>query len=680
MITPFESKAFSEVIFRRPAPRKAARGKLILRVEVPQVESGESVALLGSGPMGDWKTVHLLSDAKFPVWEIGLDLTESIEYKFVIADTRTKAVQCWEEGPNRILEPQEGVIAEREPVFNRKPWRGAGVAVPVFSLRSEDSFGVGEFNDIKKLSDWAAATGQCIIQLLPVNDTTASHTCYDSYPYSAVSSFALHPQYIHLPAAGVPEDAAYKKAKARLEALPALDYEEVNCLKLELLRKLYDSPAGRKQMQSPAYKSFVQDNRDWLLPYAEYCVQRDRNDAPADFYCFLQYLADKQLKEAAAYAHGKGVALKGDLPIGVSRVSADAWQHPELFHLDSQAGAPPDFFSEDGQNWGFPTYNWEEMAKDGYAWWRARLGKMAQYFDAYRIDHVLGFFRIWEIPCPQRSGLLGHFSPALPYSAGELRAWGFRPVQGQGADTLFIEDPRRKGYWHPAISGQKSARYKRLSAEKKRRYDELHEDFFWKRHEAFWREGALEKLPALLNASPMLACAEDLGMVPACVGPVLDQLHILTLEIQRMPKAFGREFGEPAEYPYWSVCSTGSHDTSTLRAWWEEDPERTQRYYNGMLGLEGPAPATLEPWLAEMILTQQLSSASVFAILPLQDWLSVDEKIRYQGDPKDERINRPDIPNHYWRYRMHCTLESLLNNKKFNARLKALIEAAGRAR
>ena len=683
--SPFTSKAFTEVFFR----------------------SGESLALLGSGPLGEWKTVHLLSDAKFPFWEIGLEVKEPVEYKFVLADPRTKAVLCWEEGPNRVFDarsPEADVLKDRPPVFAGRPWRGAGVAVPVFSLRTEDSFGVGEFLDIKKLSDWAAATGQCIIQLLPVNDTTASRSCYDSYPYSAISSFALHPQYINLPAAGVPVDAAYKKEKARLEALPALDYEEVNRLKLDYLKKLYESPSGQEQTASAAYKDFVAENSEWLLPYAAYSVLRDLHGTPdwtrwgkdaacsprkvkaflaahpseTGFYCFLQYLADKQLKEAAVYAHGKGVALKGDLPIGVSRVSADAWQHPQLFHLDSQAGAPPDFFSEDGQNWGFPTYNWEEMAKDGYAWWRARLGKMAQYFDAYRIDHVLGFFRIWEIPCPQRSGLLGHFSPALPYSAAELRAWGFRPSQGQGADTLFIEDPRRKGFWHPAISGQKSARYKRLSAERKQRYDALHEDFFWHRHDSFWREGALRKLPALLAASPMLACAEDLGMVPHCVGPVLEKLQILTLEIQRMPKDYGETFGTPDSYPYLSVCATGSHDTSTLRAWWEEDSALTQRYYNEVLGMEGSAPATLEPWLAELILMQHLSSASMLSILPLQDWLSVDEGLRYPGDPKDERINRPDIPNHYWRYRMHLSLEHLLAEKKFNARLKALVEASGR--
>ena len=644
MNTPYQSKAFREVFFRR----------------------GVTLALLGSGPLGEWKTVHPVEEVSFPFKEI----KDRVEYKFVLADKRTKSVKCWEEGSNRVWDGNRPTD-EREPVFSR-PWRGSGVAVPVFSLRSEDSFGVGEFNDLKKLADWAAATGQCIIQILPINDTTFSHTCYDSYPYSAVSSFALHPQYIHLPDAGVPENNAYKKAKAKLEALEALDYEEVNRLKLELLHKVY---AAKKQW--PEVEAFTERNRDWLIPYADYCVKRDQCDAgEKGFYCFLQYHADKQLREAVAYAHKKGVALKGDLPIGVSRESADAWQHPELFHLDSQAGAPPDFFSEDGQNWGFPTYNWEEMAKDGYAWWRARLGKMAEYFDAYRIDHVLGFFRIWEIHRPERSGMKGHFSPALPYSAGELRALGFRPVAGE--DPLFLEDPRKKGFWHPAISGQKSARYKRLSAAKKKQYDELHQDFFWNRHDAFWREGALEKLPALLNASDMLACAEDLGMVPRCVGPVLEQLKILTLEIQRMPKGFGEAFGRPDQYPYLSVCTTGSHDTSTLRAWWEEDPALSQRYYNEVLGLEGPAPATLEPWVAELILMQHLSSASVLSILPLQDWLAVDEKVRYQGDPKDERINRPDIPNHCWRYRMHCTLESLINNKKLNARLKALITAAGR--
>jgi len=714
----FYASAFSDVIFRRPRgasfrhpqPEAGERGNVSLQVPVPEVRSGESVALVGCGDkLGNWDRVHLLSDHIFPWWFITMEVREPIEYKFVIVDSQTLAIKHWEEGPNHFFaevppKDTQVVIADLHPRFATEPWRGAGVAVPVFSLRSEESFGIGEFNDIKHLVDWAVKAGQSIIQLLPVNDTTLTHSWQDSYPYNAVSSFALHPQYLHLPSAGVPEDAAYKAKKARLEELPSLDYEAVNAAKRSLLKQLYLSKEGKKTMSSPAYKAFAEANREWLLPYAVFSVLRDINGTPefenwgkwavysprkaasfaaenpekVGFYCFLQYLLDAQLKEAVRYAHERGIALKGDLPIGVSRTSVDAWQHPELFHMDSSAGAPPDAFAEDGQNWGFPTYNWDKMAEDNYAWWRARMGKMAQYFDAFRIDHILGFFRIWEIPSAYTSGLMGHFSPALPYPEKELRALGFKPGAGKGTDTLFVADPRQEGFWHPRISGEKTRQFAALPQEKKNLYLRLSEDFFWHRHDEYWKESALRKFPALLRSTDMLACGEDLGMIPGCVPSVMEQLNILGLEIQRMPKEAFASFGHPDKYPYWSVCSTGTHDTSPLRAWWEEDRALTQRYYNEVLGCEGDAPYFCEPWVADKIVAQHMHSPAMLAILPLQDWLATDGEVRYQGNPADERINIPAVPRHYWRYRMHCTLESLVADDKLNAHLRTLVGAASR--
>ena len=476
----FYASAFSDVIFRRPDgssfrhPRKEgpSLGNVCFRISAPEVRSNESVGIVGSGKiLGDWQKVHLMSDGQFPWWFITMDIDEPMEYKFVIADTKTKQIRLWEEGPNHFfaeVPPKDTqlIVADVQPKFATRPWRGAGVAVPVFSLRTEDSFGVGEFHDIKKLVDWAQKTGQNVIQLLPVNDTTMTHAWQDCYPYNTVSSFALHPQYMHLPDAGVRKDAAYKAKQQELEALPQEDYELVNNTKLEILRKLYKGAKGKQVKASPAFGTFVEANKEWLLPYAVFSVLRDRFGSPdystwgewatysqkkaeevalknqeeVGFYCFIQYLLDAQLKDAVNYAHQHGVALKGDLPIGVSRLSVDTWQHPELFHLDSQAGAPPDAFTEDGQNWGFPTYNWEEMAKDGYAWWKARLGKMGEYFDAFRIDHILGFFRIWEIPSQYKSGLMGHFSPALPYSLQELKKRGFT-VPDSASNFLFVSPP-----------------------------------------------------------------------------------------------------------------------------------------------------------------------------------------------------------------------------------------------
>ena len=716
----FYASAFSDVIFRRgdgasfrnPRNEGPDLGNTCFRIAVPEVRQDEAVALVGSGKtLGDWKKVHLMSDAAFPWWFISMDIHEPMEYKFVIVDRKTLQIRLWEEGPNHFFaevppKDTQVMLADIQPRFPTEPWRGAGVAVPVFSLRSEDSFGVGEFNDIKHLVDWAVKAGQNVIQLLPINDTTMTHTWQDSYPYNAVSSFALHPQFIHLPAAGVRQDAAYKAKKQELEALAAIDYEAVNSAKLELLRKLYNGAKGKATLASDAYKAFADANAEWLLPYAVFSVLRDIHGTPdfqtwkqlstysakkvqafADehaqevgFYCYLQFLLDRQLREAVDYAHLHGVAIKGDLPIGVSRHSADAWQHPHLFHLDSQAGAPPDAFAEDGQNWGFPTYNWEEMAKDNYAWWKARMGKMAQYFDAFRIDHILGFFRIWEIPSQYKSGLMGHFNPALPYAEQELRDMGFDPRAGEGTDVLFVEDPRKQGYFHPRITGQKTAQYGYLPQWLKDRYNQLYNDFFWRRHNDFWRESAMRKLPALLRSTGMLACGEDLGMIPGCVPSVMDELNILSLEIQRMPKNPKDTFGYPGGYPYWCVCATGTHDTSPLRAWWEEDRGLTQRYYNEVLGCEGDAPYFCEPWVVDLIIAQHMHSPAMLAILPLQDWLAMDGEVRYQGNPSDERINVPAIPRYYWRYRMHCTLESLESNDALNAHIKAQIAAGGRGR
>ena len=585
-------------------------------------------------------------------------------------------------------------------------WKAAGTAVPVFSLRSERSFGVGEFSDLKLLVDWAVKTGQKVIQLLPVNDTTMSWTWADSYPYNANSSFALHPQFLHLPAAGVDEDEEYVRLREELNALPELDYERVNFAKHRLLRKAFEK-SGKETLTTEAFKAFLNENQGWLLPYAVYSVLRDRfgtadftkwetfaeydNDAvwlfasdnqqETAYWYFVQYHLHVQLLEARNYAHSKGVIFKGDLPIGVSRTSVDAWVDAKLFNMDSQAGAPPDAFSEDGQVWGFPTYNWEEMSKDGYAWWKSRLGNMSRYFDAFRIDHILGFFRIWEIPLDAVSGLLGHFNPALPYRTAELESMGFR-IKGctgksSGKDVLFVPDPKKRGYWHPRIAAQNTSVYSGLPEDMKKTFDSLHEDFFYRRHNGFWKESAMKKLPSLLTATGMLACGEDLGMIPGCVPDVMSEYQILSLEIQRMSKKFGERFADPAAYPYYSVCTTSTHDMNPLRAWWEEDRDVTEHFWKEVLGYPGEAPVHCEPWICRRIIEMNLESPSMLAILPLQDWLSTDGALRLDDSFK-ERINIPARPRHYWRYRMHLTLECLLRQDRFNAGIMEMVYASGR--
>ena len=392
--------------------------------------------------------------------------------------------------------------AHQADLFDRPGFRGAGTAVPVFSLRTADDFGIGDFRDLRPLVDWAVATGQCIIQLLPVNDTTRRGEWEDSYPYSPISSFALHPLYLRLQDLGIRPSAAFRAEQTALNALPEIDWPRVAKAKMAWIRKAFLA-RGARDLAGAACRKFATENAFWLDEYAAFCARRDGLEP--EYYVWMQYHLDKQLSEEVRYARAHGVYFKGDLPIGVSADSAEAHFHPELFNLDSSAGAPPDYFSADGQNWGFPTYNWEAMEADGYAWWKSRLRVMSRYFDAFRIDHIIGWFRIWEIPLSCRSGLQGHFNPALPYSAEELDGLGFgrfirchliaenlgicssaAPDKPAATAGLFLEDPHRAGWYHPFIGARETAAYRSLPEDLRRRFDELYVDFFYHRHDAFW--------------------------------------------------------------------------------------------------------------------------------------------------------------------------------------------------
>jgi 4-alpha-glucanotransferase len=226
-------------------------------------------------------------------------------------------------------------------------------------------------------------------------------------------------------------------------------------------------------------------------------------------------------------------------------------------------------------------------------------------------------------------------------------------------EVLFIEDPIQNGKFHPKISAQFTYSYKALSEESKRAFNTLYDNFFYKRHNHFWGEEAMKKLPQLISSTNMLTCAEDLGMIPDCVPEVVNNLKMLSLEIQRMPKDPKMQFALPSQYPYLSVATTGTHDTSTIRGWWEESEEIRQSYFNTILHEKGKAPFYCEPWICEKIINQHIHSSSMLVILPLQDWLSTDGSIRNQ-DTNGERINNPANPKHYWRYRMHLNIEELL--------------------
>ena len=582
-------------------------------------------------------------------------------------------------------------------------WKGAGVAVPVFSLKSNNSFGIGEFLDLKLLADWCNNVGLKMIQILPINDTRTDGSWDNSYPYKAISTKALHPIYLNLDKMGQLVDENdreyFKQQKEILNAKDYVDYPEVMKVKDDYFRKIF-LQTWNDIKEREDYKTFFNDNKDWLVPYASFCSQRDYestrlqvesqshkvaesqslvSESAIEFSYFLQYHLDKQLKEAVDYLHERGVALKGDIPIGIGRDSVEAHTNPELFNLDCQAGAPPDAFATEGQNWGFPTYNWEAMAKDDYQWWRERLTQMSRYFDAYRIDHILGFFRIWEIPIEYSQGTMGHFSPALPLELNDIviETQSLSDSVTQRLGDLFIGDKHDSNKFHPRINMHLTEAYHTLDDAQKEALNKIYDDFFYHRNEELWKAEALKKLPKIIEASDMLVCGEDLGMVPACVPEVMQQLNILSLEVQRMPKKFGATFVNPKENPYLSVDTTSTHDTSTIRGWWEENGETTNRFYREMLGHHEGAPYFAEPWVCKEIVRQHLESSSMWTILPIQDFIAMDGDFRWDQTQR-EQINIPANPHHHWCYKMHQSLEEILERQYLNDMLSEMIKESGR--
>ena len=739
------------------------RKTIIFRVSAPQLIKGQSLAIVGSHPaLGDWNAARYLRMEYLGQhdWMLSVNVDAvllPLEYKYVVIDDATNSLVAWEEGDNRttdgLLPPDVSAVPDGTVLvaygenlrIKEKTWRVAGVVVPVFSLRSDYSYGVGDFGDLKRLVDWAVLTGMKVIQILPVNDTTVSHSWSDSYPYNIVSAFALHPHYLDLEAFGSLKDkskmTAYHRQRRELNAVGYSDYEGVDRVKSAFIKDLFEE-RGKQTLESKEFKLWYDANKDWLEPYA--LIASQANQSGSAGICFVQYCLHLQLKAAADYARSKGIVLKGDIPIGVNFNSVETQTHPKLFNLDSQTGAPPDAFSPNGQNWGFPTYNWNE--KSIFSWWHRRLKWMSQYFDAFRIDHVLGFFRIWEVPGDAIFGVLGHFSPALPLTVSEIEYFGLpfrkdfmtRPFvndrvierlfgihaqfvkenflmarsyglydlksefntqrkvrdyfEGRADENslwirdglyrlisgvLFLEDPRQPNMYHPRIGVYNEPVFDALTNEEKDAFMRLYNNFFYQRHNFFWGGEATRRLTEVFGKTRMLCCAEDLGMLPDCVAPVLDYLRILTLEIQSMPKQNGFEFTHLDGNPYRSVATFSTHDMAPLRLWWEESPERTQRYYVAMLQKQGRAPEHLPAHLAEEIIARHLYCPSMMCMLSLQDWLAMDGELRSKN-PREERINVPSDPYNRWKYRMHITIEELLKADKYNSKLRTMITRSKR--
>ncbi|MDO4225394.1 MAG: 4-alpha-glucanotransferase, partial [Bergeyella zoohelcum] len=564
----------------------------------------------------------------------------------------------------------------------------------------------------------------------------------------------------------------YTTKKAELNALGLIDYEQMITGKWMYVRAVFE--ANKESiLKDKNFKKFQKDNEEWLVPYVAFCVLRDKYQTPnfndwkthkkyvagkvaqmfvpehKDYaelmlHTWVQYQLHLQLTDAVEYAHSLGISVKGDLPIGIYRHSVEAWSEPEFFGMDFQAGAPPDQFTDLGQNWEFPTYNWEAMKADGYRWWKNRFKALERYFDAMRIDHILGFFRIWRMPISATQGILGYFYPAVPvteaefsarhipfnydryckpfindqilwdyfgYEAGVIQShfmnnhfdgtysfkedynsqrklkdyfaihphdWAEEKLIALSANVLFLQEERNGEYvYHPRFNAQKTDSYKFLSDWEKEAINDLYVDYFFKRQDGLWYQSAMEKLPVILNSTDMLICGEDLGLVPDCVPQVMDRLAITALKVQRMPSD-DVDWYDPKNASYLNVVTASSHDSSTLRQWWYEDRELTQKYFNYQLNQWGTAPGELLPELAEVIMLQHLYNDAMLAIFPIQEFLATDYALR-NPNVDDERINIPAIFPHYWRYRMHLKVEDLKKQTDFNAKIAHWIKDSGRA-
>ncbi len=696
-----------------------------------------------------------------------------IEYKIAFFDVEKKCIVDYEKGANKLLEkPTDDNVLT---MISSKPdckdylWKGTGINTPVFSLRTNETWGSGDFNSIKKLVDYSSSVGIKMIQLLPVNDTIATFTEKDSYPYSAISSFALNPLYLNINQLIIDSSISIlekeKEEIKRLNDFVLCDFTAVVNLKLSVIKKIFHL-ANSNFLKDKNWQKFYEESYEWLIPYAAFCVLRDEYQTvdtskwedyefynvekilafvePAGnhfqdilFWYFVQYQLHLQLKEVSKYAHKNKVILKADLPIGIAKHSVDAWVNPQLFHMNMQAGAPPDAFSGIGQNWQFPTYNIEKMREDGFAWFIKRMKSLENYFDALRIDHVLGLFRIWSIPQSQVDGSMGIFVPAIsltklnfdPLVFDELRLCNpfitedflleifkgdveaikeiffsrlnlkdqfndqlkiaaylkSNPTYLRYKQDLFnivsnvilLKDPTAFDAYHFRINMQQTYSFQQLEEEQKNILNNLYNRYFFENQNELWEKEGTATLSMLAKSSKMMLCAEDLGMVPPFTEKVLTDLDILSLQIQQMPKSGNEYFSDTRIAKYPCVVMPATHDMAPIRLWWEQNKVTAQFFFNTNLKEPGAAPYFCEPWVCKKIIELHLQSPAMWSVFLLQDLMAIDGNVR-RAIPAEERINDPANPNQVWNYRMHLTIKELMQANSLNFQLKEMIKENGR--
>jgi 4-alpha-glucanotransferase len=408
--------------------------------------------------------------------------------------------------------------------------------------------------------------------------------------------------------------------------------------------------------------------------------------------------------------------------------------YPHLFKMDQQCGAPPDAFSAGGQNWGFPTYNWDTMQQEDYRWWRNRLEYMSVYFDATRIDHVIGLFRMWSIPYGNKTGELGIFDPVIGYTKEELESNGihldeqrlcdpfindailhfyfhgeksrieetylennrFKPeFDNQAKLDAYLESANeslkaplkqlmtnvimiKKGsHFHFRMNMQQTPSYQSLPEDQKHLLDKLYNDYFGERQENIWTTSGKSILEMMKSATQMMLCAEDLGMVPSMVPGVLKENEILSLYIERMPHQLHQRFGDSLQAPYLSVVTPSTHDMETLASWWEHHPDEALLYFYEILKGEGDVPNRLTSKIGKEIIKRHLNVHAMWVVFLLQDILIADKSLIREDVIKD-RINDPGNDDHVWDYRFHISMEQLEDHRHLAEMLRDKIFKSGR--
>lgn len=642
-----------------------------------------------------------------------------------------------------------------------------GVLIPVFSLRSGQSCGCGEFADLKILADWCEKAGLDTIQLLPVNDTGD-----DPSPYNALSAFALHPVYCRID--DIPELASMapelqkkvftkiNKLKKNLNPLARVAYAEVLTGKLTVLNEIYEysrslidadkkftewvsaNPWVREygvfrtlkahhnhagwQSWRPEFKNGNTDviARVWKDP-----VLGDR----ARYYAWVQFRLEEQFLATAMHLSKMGIMLKGDIPIMMNEDSADVWAHGANFQLDQRAGAPPDMFAQMGQNWGFPIYNWDYLAAHDYDWWRQRLLQADKFYHAYRIDHVLGFFRIWTIDRNHREGLLGYFRPSIYVSSTDLHSLGFdngrikwlaephvygwklhelfgmrsveitaRCFNRIGNEDLYIFKPEitgekslyeiplidhecdlllglyrdralisvDDGLWSTSWTFRDCSRYQGLNEQEKLGFEELVARR-GRESEELWQKNGEKLLRFMKETVPMLTCAEDLGVIPQCVPQTLQQLEILSLKIPRWAREWNRE-GSPfirVEDYPFLSVCAPSVHDTSTLREWWETDNDKWIFWDAMQ-FGGACPEHYSSETAKKVIARLLQTGSAMCMFQIQDLFAL-EPAYFVSDPATERVNIPGtVQTSNWSYRIPMLVEDLIENSDFAKRIKEM--------